>query len=365
MRLSAGSSKFNRKEDVHMKILVALWSRDVYKRTWGYSDDQRLLSLSRAVKMVQDHVPSSISNQPGAIHSIFVAPEYFFSAQRNADTDPRAVSEEAKDKLVVALRALSSLYPKTLLIPGTIAFRKSLVRPQGKEYKADPNTGNRPQDQARLKTTSREAKAERNLKNMLPVMKTTYKGSPEDDKKHGSQILDFKAKIEKINKKAEVIKNQAYVFLNGALKCKYAKKIDVYESVGSDPGVFVPNLKRGVEEIENIKFGFEICGDHGGGIFAALAKSKLAGPPLTSMPDIHIVSSAFIGIEDSKNPAREGGFLLHASSELSHTHVYHKDKAGQIHVDNSPDNNPRSLFKFPVALIEDHDTIDRWIIELV
>jgi hypothetical protein len=114
-----------------------------------------------------------------------------------------------------------------------------------------------------------------------------------------------------------LIKNRTYVFFEGKKIVSFGKKInaDDYFKDG-EQGIFVPGKKAGTTTVDNWKVGFEICADHGvGTLLDHLASASL---------DLHIICSAEVPNEHPFYAIRDGGYVLHASSEEQHTGVYRK-----------------------------------------
>jgi hypothetical protein len=131
---------------------------------------------------------------------------------------------------------------------------------------------------------------------------------------------------------ANLMRNTAYVCLNGKVRFKYAKRDDFHEAVGADHNtVFIPGAQVGLATIEGIRFGFEICRDHGYGL---LSKARGA-----QKVQVHIVSSAEVTNEDEQMPVEPGGYFLHASSNIRNTAVYQNRGDRMLELETLPDSN--------------------------
>ena len=318
-----------------MQLFVALWSRRVYKESWKWDDWGRLFLLECATLHARMRIPYEIRSQKTkSFNSIFVAPEYYFSAQRGADTDPRAIEKDAKDQILVKLKAMSQYHEGTILVPGTISYRKSL-------------------------TALRVPKALAALK--APNPGKSFQGTEEDNVKHGVSIKTWNQKVAALNnlkagstaKENDIVTNKTYVFLNGEKIFTYSKKTDVYETVGPESGMFVPGKesKTCSTTIDAVPFAFEICGDHEMGVLGAQSRKRLF-----TAPRIHVICSAFVETKPQNSPVVNGGFIVHASSEQRITTVMLNDN-GNFKADGSP-----SIVKHPFTDTVNGDPIEYWTI---
>jgi predicted amidohydrolase len=321
-----------------MKIFVALWSRRVYKETWQWDDWSRWFFLECAALRVRLRIPWEVERQGGGFHSIFAAPEYYFSAPRQSDTDPRAIDKDAKDQLLVKLKAMSLYHRGTILVPGTVSYRKPL-------------------------TTERATKAIAALKAANPGK--SFQGSELDNVKHGKEITKWNAKVEMLKPFAtgglgaprgmDIVTNKAYVLLNGEKIFTYSKKTDVYEALGDDSGIFVPGAegKTCSTTIGTVPFAFEICGDHEMGVLGAQSRKRLF-----TKPKIHVICSAFVETKPENSPVVEGGFIVHVSSERRITTVLVHEGAG-FKADGSA-----KIVKHDFTDTVNGDPIDYWTVTL-
>src|SRR5262249_17383957 len=109
-----------------------------------------------------------------------------------------------------------------------------------------------------------------------------------------------------------VLRNSAYVFLNGQCVFHYIKQGNFHEEVGEPEGVYVPGAKSGVVQIEGIWFGFEICLDH---MFGYLSRQIRKNRELM----VHIVVSATVDkVREHRDFLPIGGYYIHASTAPVH-----------------------------------------------
>lgn len=321
-----------------MYTIVALWSRKVQAHL-NTDNDAKLFNIYQIMQwvsglilpMVYQSRPNLTWNQMFSV--MVVLPEYYFSRTRQRSYERKAMGEEAKDIALSKLRNLSMYFPYTLLIPGTIAFKKSLTRPQAKAKK---------QSTGETKTQTRLQKAASYLLNNPDTTKVTgaypYRApfSPVVSTQTPTEKL---AKLEQVKaSKGEddtyIYKNQAYVIQNGAILFKYSKRRDFYETYGSENEIHAPDVSKSATAlIHNINFGLEICFDHRQGSLATdinfqdqmlknLVNHNYLPSFMTSSPKVHVVVSDSVG--NSSSPVQEGGFFIHASSDDSQTGVLYK-----------------------------------------
>ena len=285
-----------------MAILVGIWSRDTEtKLSENLGSRLYLMELALAATQAKCQALSAKHKIDGVIKSIFVAPEYLFSAPRDDPGAARAVSHITRSALKSLLAEKSRKFQHMLIVPGTIIFKMELA-----EY---PILG--------------EAKKVRALK-ILEVAQAKPKEFPVAEI-GGVLSTAEKNRLLKEGQATQLIKNRAYVFLNGSAVFSYGKKADMVEAIGADSGpsdrpvgVFVPGLKAGLAEIAGIQFGFEICWEHEKGVLKTIASaSKVA-------PDIQIICSAHVDNAKQNMVVRPGGFVIHASSKLENSNVYYK-----------------------------------------
>lgn len=137
-------------------LWTTVWSLDTCVREsgkpnafrWGGANDpqNRAGYLELTVQKAWDYYLDSRQTrsptiEPDAICAfLFVAPEYYFARSSGM----HAISELEKRQLVGRLAAFTSDYPRLILVPGTIAWRKPIHRPQSQMRKRDPITESAP-----------------------------------------------------------------------------------------------------------------------------------------------------------------------------------------------------------------------------
>ena len=332
------------------KIVVGLYSCKV---RWHriFSNDDRLLLLQNALRETNRRTRDLVRSGP-ELRGIFVAPEYLVSKSIDPDAaqvtpdllvSDKFVEESEKDAVVKDLGHMSRFVGYGILfVPGTVAFRKSVMRPTGKT----------------AKRTGGEKVGSRIEKTLL-----AFKSAPEVVRRgtttglEGEVALDFNANqllmksfatgrgiSDTTLQKSYIYKNQAYVFFRGYLMHKYAKKAGYNELYGLDKDaggyhVFAPGSRSNIKTIDDIPFGFEICRDHACGVLADGCSEAVQDRGELG-PLIHVICSDSVPNVDN-SPVRVGGIVLHASSNREYQVVRRKTKTG--FVDWSYNKNPKDL----------------------
>jgi hypothetical protein len=380
-------------------MLVGLWSRntpDVHHG--GLSTLVRASILEDALDRMTQVTEQQSVPRGQKIRGIFVAPEYYFSNTYSGTVamggmQERSLSEQDKEAVVASIEGISARHPGILIVPGTVAWKKSFARTGEYRFKKDKATGQRTTE---LKTISRGVKAEYALAGADAVMTRDAMGGGQwidptlsraflheftnnagfklgairhayrlvwptgpltydvgyDTQVRGLMLASTESfqkfmrySLANFNLRRRVclahnlpheafnvipttvekkqmassadymMRNIAYVCLDGKVRFKYAKRGDYHEAVGANNNtVFIPGARIGAAAIEGITFGFEICLDHNLGF---LSKSR-AGAPV----QVHIVSSAAVQNKPENMPVAINGYYLHASSRDAWTEVY-------------------------------------------
>ncbi|ELX09659.1 hypothetical protein Jab_2c17370 [Janthinobacterium sp. HH01] len=312
------------------KLIAAVWSIDT-KNIQDIPLAIRMAELTEAVGRADEAV-MRIARKTGASLGdsplgVFVAPEYMFAhptaGADHTTGDLRHINEAEKSALLVQLTALSTAYPRLLLIPGTIAWRKTFDRVGAKQTSTKTGVA---------KPVSRQAKAVTALGAYADAMQLGMDDRLAGRRKsvggHEYPAPTTAEKVAKVGAAAAnyMARNTAYVLLNGAVVLKYNKRGDYHEVVqtglagqatihipGSQMGRFEVPLVQSVPQPgvtpRPITFGLEICLDHAYGT----ARRDLAAHPGGEV-DLHIVSSAMVSIGNERLVCKPGGYLIHACS---------------------------------------------------
>lgn len=108
---------------------VAIWQ--VNTLAMQYLDiHSRLAYLYKTVDQTYTNL-RALPKHKHKLKGIFVVPEYYFAKQavggHHQLTEERHLSQEEEKDIASSLACLSQLYPGLLIIPGTIAWKKSLI----------------------------------------------------------------------------------------------------------------------------------------------------------------------------------------------------------------------------------------------
>jgi len=325
-------------------LRVTLWSLDTAirpgKGTTPFHDLSPEARYAALAEMVEKAYRRDESNRlwdeyegdRPVVASLFVAPEYFFAASSTL----HAMSETKKNEVIGALKALSGQYEKLILVPGTIAWRKRLLRTDDEWYRRDRKTRQRT---SVLKTESREERFYRRVNENLSkqhlmvdqyVEKHHGLDNPWVDLRRHQRVTEIEdERIRTVNQmwvgartpeNCFIARNTLYAFHGGNEIARYQKRINYeevfdYESQNErvifEPGGG-PDGHGDRFELDDVTFGIEICADHQGGY---LRHSGV-------VPDVHILVSASVFVVPRYVTVREGSFLVHASSDPDVTGVW-------------------------------------------
>jgi hypothetical protein len=331
-----------------MTVFVAIWS----KTSRVESQTKRLSQLTKACNKAQERFTSwqsGVLNRVSSFFSatppfsmIFLAPEYLFSAPRANILGAKALMEDERDIVIQNLLGLSRRIPQMLLVPGTIAYKKKVIRPESQKRRMDPNTGERT---GRVKEKSRYDKALWKFDNHWAAVDYAYSVNIPNLANTAMELVaqrkqKFMNQYEEFQTwgsagwwgvdEPEIFKNTMYVFLSGSIICKYSKQGDWFESLSDKNAHFNPGGRPNIHILKGIRFGFEICRDHSLNVATttiASYKARNLATVLGAEPQIHIVLSDEVEIENY--PMCNNGYLLHACTNEPNSGVWYKDDKGK------------------------------------
>lgn len=342
-----------------MEFVVGLWSVDTLQSSFTLADvNQRIEWLAKALKALNDRVSREKFPKAQTVRGIFLAPEYFLAHKKKKSGDAtqwdaeRTISAVQRDSCVQRICKLSKNYPNILIIPGSIAWKKTFER-----------------DARDKKTTDRRLRGIGhiehyiNLDNNYHIGGTTARKLDIDGTITYRPSMAAKKEIVRGNSFTENVKgkifhtekmikyymrNTAYVFHNGNIIYKYHKLGDFFESINTSDTVFIPSQRSPIVSIQvtasqKMTFGFEICLDHNLGTLNAISKDTGAAPL-----DFHTICSASVENEINNMCMRDGGYMLHASSEQQSTAIYERvgsDKRPVLTIENSYPSGFKLEFK--------------------
>ncbi len=260
----------------------------------------------------------------GRASMIFVAPEYMFTAKNfqlcfiSDLKSNRFLEKDERDNVVAALQKISSRYGSQLVFaPGSIAFRQKLSSIAIDRL-----------EKVSLAKTHIETAATHLQKRQYPSLT----GDAYLDKTLASDLAGHapqtpREKLQQLHKAGTdttgtyyLADNAMYLFNRGRIIASYTKRADFHERLPDAPAntIFIPGIKPGRATVGAINFGIEICFDHANGVL----KSTPSGTGV--LPSVHLLCSASVGNDTSSVLVREGGYLIHASSDESETVIRRK-----------------------------------------
>jgi hypothetical protein len=324
---------------------------------------KRKTLFEEVLYQANETVASSIkaADNKRLVWNIFVAPEYSFANPLNHDNhgpgDVRHLSEGSKISIEGWLKGLSAKYPKTLIFPGSIAWKKTLDRDLGtylKNKEAAQDNADRAAltSQFRAKVQTRQQKAvaaintnanqfqggdlnsavASNLEEFADyyrdkrgwwMYETTH---PSGKRRYGKRWTDdpnlARKKLkhaaptnqQKLNELGggnvtHMARNTSLIYLAGKKVAKYHKAQDFHEVVDTKGDtVYVPGDRVPTFTVEGLVYGVEICLDHAFGSLQA----RLAG----QVPDVVVLMSAHVTFDPAKL-ASSSAMVIHACSQQS------------------------------------------------
>lgn len=271
---------------------------------------------------------------------LFVAPEYYFAASDTA----HAIPQDEKERVVAWLGALSARLPTLVLCPGTIAWKKPMIR--SGDYRFRRGTRIAKADSRTRKFVQRTRAAVDDHRALVPhivdldlarypSMASERAGLTSDHLRRATQRGATEQQMY-TNLRTEpdrcfIARNTAYGFYNGREIARYHKRGDHTEVFPSesDGGYVIYEPGGGPEgpgdkfNVEGVRFGVEVCLDHqlgylsqGGGWY----------------PDMQIIMSAAAQYVEANSFVKEGGYVVHASSERDCTKIYQNVRGRSVEV---------------------------------
>jgi hypothetical protein len=342
-------------------LIVALWSVNTQSMQ-HLTLDARFAGLKDCVYKAHGLAMGAMKDQGFADRpfALFVAPEYLAAQPvthlagdqlpplppsgafpMGHSGDRRHIDEAAKDIQLQRYVGLSTTCKGMILVPGTIAWRKPLVRPDAKLLHGNKNRPNF----GLPKTVSRYDKALASVQ-----FYQQRQGLGLDQGMAGAHWTGHlppttRQKLDALNA-AKVYgplgsvfgylpgdlqymaRNTAYVLLDGQVLCKYHKQGDFHEVLVGTDTVHIPGRLDGRFPVRptspaqrEIRFGIEICLDH-----ACQAVEK--DVKNMGYVDVHIITSAQLPTDEAKVAAANAGYLVHASSNEANSGVWQRGKEG-------------------------------------
>lgn len=310
-------------------ILIVLWS---HSNDWTRSIASRLLAmeakLATAELWVTQYAAQLNSGMP--FQGVFLAPEYFFTEPGNQRAP---LPEDQRLEIEEKLLGLSRKFPRILLVPGTVFYRKELVRGiDSSVLKFDSVTGQR----TLLKTTNPDRRARfvqktQHFINTVPAQRdptdrdlSAWAGSGYNASGHMVPSLnEIAGHLGDPNKQPGVAKNSAYILLGGRRIAKYDKQSDWGEALGGAPDqlAFIPGTFQQCPQLNGYRFGMEICYDH---FIGMLARRNVT--PL----HLHFLVSDWVYANTGNMAMSPGGYFAHASTNYLQSALWRRTPLGAL-----------------------------------
>jgi hypothetical protein len=337
-----------------MRFVIGLFKVNT-QATQYLSAASRVENVSAAVqatKSYTENLGTTFWKDLSATRAVFLAPEYCFARslpklQGNHTFGSKRQMEEdyVKDKLRPVFSALSKNFQNALIVPGTVAWRKSIMPADGGKHGT-------PQDAAAY----RLAKYGQRIQNSADV--NMFYG---DNTSHNFPFTqattvfpdvpsfrmagDNRLSVPTIADKATwlqtahyIAKNTAHCYYNGDCVYKYDKIGDFYEvSEATTDTVMVPNRGSNVSgatvgagrfRLAGFDYGISVCYDQSlsmqntGSVNVLAPLQKTAGAV-----DCHLLLSAHIPPHVASANLTPGGYLLSCSSDDACNKVMHASGA--------------------------------------
>lgn len=223
------------------------------------------------------------------------APEYLFAKSASE----HFVTEDQKDKLVKALRAISKEFPEVILFPGTIAWTFS-SKPGSKET---------------LEALAQREEALRQQKR--------------------NEVMDYSTKEIRALKEAQhskdryfLARNTCYVLKAGKVLLEYHKRDSGGEVNRSTDGANVHFFRGSQDSVftcEGLSFGLKICAE--------------VGSALSCLVDVQVVVSASRAVAPQNMQLKPGGYCGHADAIIKPSVT--RREIGGAHTDVGADKRRR------------------------
>lgn len=349
------------------KMYVTIMHYDT-QNDQNHTIDMRKTNFEMRMRDANDFIAKQKPKLDAArsVWNIFVAPEYSFASpvkhNNHASGDARHLSEGAKVDIEDWLKTLSVQHPKTLIFPGSIAWKKSLTRPPRsltaylQKHNVNPAKPMEMMEAQMRFQVPRQTKAETaikeharqflhddhkrkvsggfsSVKHFVDVASQTIyyesgdQSDPMFDGRHWSPDYDKakkflhpapspRAKLNQLDsgKATYMARNTCLIYLNGVKQAKYSKAQDYHEVLDGKSTVYVPGNSVPTFMVDGKVYGVEICLDH---LMDTLKQpERLRG----KTPDIVVLMSAQVDFEPDSMPSK-AAMAIHACSNQDNNFV--------------------------------------------
>ncbi len=227
--------------------------------------------------------------------AVFLAPEYYFSNQRNLND--RFYSHDVKRFILQGLASLAKKYPKLLIVPGTVLWTKDAADTQI-DGKKKPNV-------KRIENAIKRSElANKRFKTTILTQGWSYTGNM-------------------LSPDVKIAQNIAYVCL-GSQMIKY-QKVGNYKEVENEKGdiYFAPGSIAGRFSVGGIKYGLEICMDHALGALQTTVPSQ-------GQVHVQLIVSSFVSFKQRNTAPVTFHSSTHSSDLVAVTDTGEYGKPGEV-----------------------------------
>jgi hypothetical protein len=361
-----------------MRLVIGLFKVDT-QSTQFLSAASRVRNVSTAVEKTKEYTESlgtAFWRDPSALRAIFLAPEYCFArslpnkrGDHTFGTKRQMEEDYVKNSLRPTFGALSHSFQNALIVPGTVAWRKSIM-PASTTKHASPQAA----------AAARLNKYDQRIQNSADV-NMLYYTDPDDEYSHNYPFTqnttvfpnafmrgdDTRPSVPTIADKRTALqttahyiaKNTAHCYYNGDCVYKYNKIGDFYEVSDADPStVMMPNSSKvsgttvaaGRFHAAGLDFGISVCYDQSLSVQNTGSVNALEPLQRTEAAvDIHLLLSANIAPNLGNANVKPGGYLLSCSS---------KDDCNQVLESNGKKLAPKKTYDINQAADLDVYEID-------
>jgi hypothetical protein len=317
-----------------MRLCIGLFKVNT-QATQNVSVADRVDCVKAATQELKRYTESAEKNfttkDPVELRAVFLAPEYAFARSVSTGNDHgfgqrRQIEEDyVKNTWRPIFGEVSKGFRNALIVPGTVAWRKSLTPATKGKFGSvgERETYRRDKYEQRIRGTIDINLDEGHAFDAnTPVFPVAYKRR--DD--HRADLPSAASKMSAIQTAHYIAKNTAHCFYNGDCVYKYNKIGDFYEvSEDTQDTVMVPNRKSKVSGTNvgagrfsagGLEIGISICYDQSLSVQDSVDVNIIEPLQKTAgAVDLHIILSAHIPPDVGAANLKPGGFLLSCSSK--------------------------------------------------
>jgi len=325
-----------------MRLVIGLFKINT-TATQYLSPASRVRNVSDAVEETKSYTEglgTAFWKDLSALRAVFLAPEYCFArslpklqGDHTFGTKRQMEEDYVHNSLRPTFGALSQSFQNALIVPGTVAWRKSILPASTTKYAS-------PQAAAAARINKYQQRIQSSSNVNMPYLTNPQDPStrnfpftanttvfPNDFKRKDdprASVPTIADKVTALQTTAHYIaKNTAHCYYNGDCVYKYNKIGDFYEVSDADPStVMVPNRSTvsgvavgpGRFRVANLDFGISVCYDQSLSVDNAAMRVLEPLQSTGGAVDFHLLLSASITPLLANNNLKPGGYLLSCSS---------------------------------------------------